>query len=83
MNPPLPTIIDRKTILYHVTIFEFPHATVRHQVAEGDTLVEKVTTFETWIELEAVRIARRTGMTFGKATNKQGQVSLAALRIQH
>lgn len=77
----LPIIIDRRKILYFVTIFDFPHCTVRHQVAAGDTMVEQVTTFSEWLVLESKRMGKRTGMTFGVVPNSQGQIALAVLRV--
>lgn len=81
MNSTLRIITDPKEVLYFVTVYDFPHSTVRHQVPDGHTMIEKVTTFAEWIELEAARGAKKTGMSFGKVENKQGQVALAALRI--
>lgn len=80
-EPKLPTITDRSQVLYYVTIFEFPKATVRHQVFVDNWPQERVTTFDQWVVLEAERIGRRTGMSFGIAHNNEGQMALAALKV--
>ena len=82
MPDQLPIETDRNQILYYVTIFEFPHATVRHQLKRDECHrpIENVDTFERWIELDAERIARRTGMKLAKVPNAQGQIALGVLK---
>jgi hypothetical protein len=77
----LPVITNRNHVLYYVTIFDFPKSTLRHQVAVGDTMEERIITFDEWLELEAKRIAGPTGMSFGVVHDNQGQMALAALRV--
>jgi hypothetical protein len=73
-------VATKDQVLFFVTIYDFPKSTLRYQTFVEGYTVEKLTTFDRWIELEAARIARRTKMRFGVVHNNQGQVALAALR---
>jgi hypothetical protein len=72
--------VTKDKVLYFVTVYDFPKSTVRHQLFVHGVMVEKITTFEEWVELEAERIAARTQMKFGLVKNGQGQIALGALK---
>jgi|GEM_PF-5930490 len=73
-------VVTRDRILYFVTVYDFPKSTLRYQCFLEGHMVEKLTTFDRWVEMEADRIARRTKMSFGVVYNKQGQLALGAIK---
>lgn len=73
-------VVTRDRVLYFVTIYDFPKSTLRYQCFLEGGMVEKLTTFDRWVEMEAARISGRTKMNFGVVHNNQGQIALAALK---